>query len=213
MRRRDEWIAALVRELQPVRPALAPSSFAIVWLAGSWLLTVAVIAAGGPMRPGWFAQLSEHPRLQLEFLLGLGAGAVAILGVGQLSIPSPRHIPARAAPALVVFTAWTATYLWGLWDPAVPPSMAGKRAHCWVEIFVWAAPLAITGLWLARRGAPLARTWTGALLGAAAASIPAVWMQVACMYDAAHILVYHLAPIGGVAILGAVMGPLVLQRI
>jgi hypothetical protein len=196
-----------------VRPALAPSSFAIVWLAGSWLLTVAVLAASGPMRPGWFAQLGEHPRLQLELLLGLAAGGLAILGVGQLSIPSPRHVRARAVPALLALGAWTATCLWGLWDPAVPPSMAGKRAHCWVEILAWAAPLAILGLWLARRGAPLARTSTGALLGAAAASIPAVWMQVACMYDPAHILVYHLAPIGVVAILGAVLGPLVFRRI
>lgn len=212
-RRRDELIEALVRELQPVRHALSPSALAIGWLAGSWLLAVVLLTATGPMRPGWGAQLSANPRLQLESLLGFAAGALAILGVGRLSIPGPRRTLAQAAPALLLLATWVASYLWELWQPAIAPSMLGKRAHCSLEIFSCAAPLVAAGFWLARAAAPLARAGTGALLGAAAAAIPALFMQFACMYEAVHVLTHHLAPIGGVALLGAILGPLVLRRI
>lgn len=212
-RRRDDLIAELAQGLRPVRRALAPATFALAWLAGAWLFSVGFLAAGGPMRPGWLAQLAAHPRLQLEFLLGFAAGGLAILGAAQLTVPSPRPVSARATPVLGLLAAWSATCLWALWDLPVPASMAGKREHCYAEILVCAAPLAVAGFWLARRAAPLARTWTGALLGIASASIPAVWMQLACIYDPAHILVFHLAPVGAVAIVATVLGLIALRRI
>jgi hypothetical protein len=51
------------------------------------------------------------------------------------------------------------------------------------------------------------------MAGAAAAAVPGLFMQLACMYDPAHILTHHLAPIGVVAALGGLLGLLVFRRL
>ena len=91
--------------------------------------------------------------------------------------------------------------------------MLGKRETCAREVLILAAPPLVVALWLVRRAAPLARVWTGALAGAAAAAVPGLIMQLACMYEPAHILTYHLAPIAVAAFLGALLGPLALRRL
>jgi len=212
-RRREDLIATLVGELRPVRRALSPARFALAWLALAWPLSVALIALVGPMRPGWVSQLIGYPRFGLEFLLGVAAGVLGILGVARLSIPGPERAFTRAAPALGAFAGWIALVVVGVWDPALAPSMLGKRPYCVFEILWCAAPLVIGGFWLARRAAVFARGSTGALLGAVAAAIPAAWMQLACMYDPAHILALHLAPVALVALVGAALGRWILRRI
>jgi uncharacterized membrane protein YdbT with pleckstrin-like domain len=59
---------------------------------------------------------------------------------------------------------------------------------------------------------PLWPRATAAAAGAAAAAIPAILMQLACMYDPLHALSYHLTPVLMVAALGALAGPVVLTR-
>ncbi len=88
--------------------------------------------------------------------------------------------------------------------------MLGKRPFCALEIVVWGLPPVLVGLWLLRRRAAFERAWTGALLGAA---LPGLLMQLACMYDPAHILLHHLLPIGALIALGAALAPRILQRV
>ncbi len=212
-RRRDEFIEALVQDLRPVRRAPAPRALALAWLMGSWLFVAASLAATGALRPGALTQLGEHPRFLFESLIGFAAGALAIHASGKLAIPSPRSAMRESVPALSMLAGWVGVYLWGLIDPAMPPSMTGKRTYCYVELLVSAGPPLAAGLWLVGRGVPLARGWTGAMVGAASASVPALMMQFACMYDPGHALTHHLAPIGGAALLGALLGHLALRRL
>ena len=51
------------------------------------------------------------------------------------------------------------------------------------------------------------------MAGAAAGAIPGLIMQFACMYVPSHILAFHVGPIAVLALLGAVLGPLLLRRI
>ena len=46
----------------------------------------------------------------------------------------------------------------------------------------------------------------GALLGLAAGSLPALMMQIACMYSPEHILAFHIGPALAVAGAGAALG-------
>ncbi len=211
--RRDELIEALVRDLRPVRRALVPRDLALVWLAGSWLFVGATLVATGPLRPGFLTQLVEHPRFLLESLIGFATGVLAIHTGGRLAIPSPSSALRKSAPALLMLGAWVGAYVWGLLDPALPPSMLGKRTHCYVTLLISAGPPLAAGLWLVGRQAPLARGSTGAMVGAAAAAIPALVMQFACMYDPAHALTHHLAPVGAAVLLGALLGRLALKRL
>ena len=48
-------------------------------------------------------------------------------------------------------------------------------------------------------------------VGAGAASIPAVLMHFACMIDPAHALLFHLLPVLGVALLGALVARFALR--
>jgi hypothetical protein len=91
--------------------------------------------------------------------------------------------------------------------------MLGKRPHCFVEVLIYGVPILVAGLLLLRRLAPLGRWSAGFVMGAAAGVIPALLMQLACIYIPSHILIYHIAPALAVAVLGALAGRLLLRRI
>jgi len=64
-----------------------------------------------------------------------------------------------------------------------------------------------------RRRAALQTMWTGALAGLAAAAVPALMMEFACMYEPAHILTMHLSPIPVITVGAALLGARLLPRI
>ena len=78
--------------------------------------------------------------------------------------------------------------------PALEPSMLGKREHCVVETFLFALPPACLALLLSRRFFPLRPVYSAFLFCLAAAMLPALYMQLACMYVPAHILQMHILP-------------------
>jgi hypothetical protein len=180
---------------------------------GAWVFVIAVTLATGTTRPGALSQLAASPRFAAEMLLGLLAGVVAIHSAAELGVPRPAPPWRRAALAMLLMVTWVGAYLYGLWDPALAPSMLGKRAHCQFEVLVFSAPPAVAAVWMIRQALPLARVWTGAIAAAAAAAVPALLMQLACMYDPAHILSYHLAPIALAAFIGGLLGPIVFRRL
>ncbi|MDJ0866989.1 MAG: NrsF family protein [Myxococcota bacterium] len=212
-RPRRALIDDLAADLAPVRSPGRTAGRALGWLAGGWLFVVAAILASAPLRPGAGAQLLASPRFLGETLLGVVAGGLAIAAALRLGIPQPGPLARRVAPALALLAAWAGAYFYGLWDPALEPSMLGKREGCYLQVLLYGAPPLAAGLWLARRLAPLSRAWTGALLGAAAGALPGVFMQLACMYIPEHILTHHVAPVLGLAVVGALLGPLALRRI
>lgn len=213
MRSRADLVRELAEGLRPVRRMPSPTSLALVWLVGSWAFVAAVTLATGGLRPGVLSQLTASPRFLGETMLGLVTGAVAIRAAADLGVPRPPLPWRRAAPALFLLAGWVGAYLYGLRDPALEPSMLGKRAGCYLEVLAFAAPPMAAALWLIRQAFPLARVWTGAMVGAAAGAVPGLLMQLSCMYDPAHILSYHLAPIAAVAFVGGLLGPAAFRRL
>jgi hypothetical protein len=112
---------------------------------------------------------------------------------------------------LLLLVAWIGMYVFGVFDPALEPSMAGKREHCWIEAFIYGAPGLALGCYALRRLWPLHGAWSGALLGLAAGAIPALIMQFACMYAPLHIIVFHLLPGLALGAVGAAVGTIVLR--
>ncbi|MHC4165261.1 MAG: NrsF family protein [Planctomycetota bacterium] len=213
MRSRIELIRELSERLGPAPRLRGPRELALLWWIGAWVFVVAATVVVQPLRPGFAGQLLASPRFAGETLLGIAAGAFAIGVAFAVGIPgwgSPRR---RIALALGLLALWASTYLYGLVDPALEPAMLGKRALCFAEVLIYGLPILIVGLLLLRRLAPLEVWSAGLVSGAAAGAVPALLMQVACMYIPAHILTHHVAPALALALVGSLAGRLLLRRI
>jgi hypothetical protein len=213
VRNSAELIEQLTSELKPARRLVSPGALALLWALGSLVFVVMAALWVAPMRPGFVDQLLAAPRFALESLFGLGAVVVATAIGFVLGVPGPRSARRRVFVALGILGLWSGFYLYGLYDPALEPSTLGARPLCFLEVLLYGVPTTLAALLLLRRLAPLERYYTGAVVGAAAGAIPGLLMEIACMYVPAHILLFHIAPIGGVIVLGALLGPIVLRRI
>lgn len=210
-RPRHQLIEALAADLRPVRSSGRTSGRALAWLAATFAFAAIVLLVDAPFRAGSLHQLVDAPRFGLESLLGVAAiVALARAGFG-LAVPGPQRPLARAAVPLLLLGSWIACYVYGLFDPALPFSMNGKRALCVFEAALLGLPPLALGLACARRLWALHGAWSGALLGLAAGAVPALLMQLACMYVPSHILLFHLLPGLTTGIVGALLGALLLR--
>jgi hypothetical protein len=154
---------------------------------------VTVIHLLGPIRPGAFSQLATEPRFLAETLLGVAA----ILWVSLLAFRSavPAALSKRFAIIGVVLMAlWLAQYVIGFVSPTLEPSSLGARHHCYIETMVYSLPVILTGLFFVRRLYPLRPVRTAMSISLVAGMLPALYMQLACMYEPAHILAFHILP-------------------
>jgi len=203
MNKQHILISNLSRDLAPVSSPSNINRLAIAWFLLSAIFVVAMTHLFGPIRPGAFSQLGTEPRFLLETMLGVAA----ILWTSLLAFRSA--VPAAlskqfAATGMVLMALWLAQYVIGFVSPALEPSMLGKRDHCFSETLVYSLPVILTGLFLIRRLYPLRPLRTAMSIGLAAGMLPALYMQLACMYEPSHILGYHILP--GLLMVGAAAG-------
>jgi len=196
-------ISNLSRDLAPVSPPPNINRLAIAWFLLSAIFVVAMTHLLGPIRPGAFSQLGSEPRFLLETILGVAA----ILWTSLLAFRSavPAALSKRfAATGMVLMVLWLAQYVFGFVSPALEPSVLGKRNQCFFETLAYSLPVILTGLFLIRRLYPLRPMRTALIIGLAAGMLPALYMQLACMYEPSHILGYHILP--GLLMVGAAAG-------
>jgi hypothetical protein len=209
---REQLIAQLGADLRPVTKPAGGAAVLALWLLGGGAMSLCALLLAGPFRSGSMQQLAASPRFLLESLLGVVT--IVALGVAglRLAIPTITPLRSRVAWPLVLLAAWLALYAYGFHAPSLPPSMDGKRAHCVLEAAVDGLPALLWGLWLARRWWPLHGAWTGGLLGLSAGAMPALLMQLACMYSPSHIFLFHLLPGLALAAVGALAGAWLLRE-
>ena len=193
MNKHETLISGLSSKLEPVSPPPNINRLAMAWFALSAIYVVAVTQLIGPIRPGALTQLSTEPRFALETMLGVAA----ILWFSLLAFRSA--IPAAlsrqfAAAGLVLMALWLAQYVIGFVSPALEPSKLGKRHFCYIETMVYALPVILAGLFFVRRLYPLRPVRTAMSISLVAGMLPALYMQLACMYEPAHILAFHILP-------------------
>ncbi len=193
MNKHEALIAKLSSNLAPVSRPPNINRLALAWCLLSAIYVIAVTQLFGPIRPGAIGQLGTEPRFLLETMLGV----VAIFWFGLLAFRSA--IPAAlsrpfAIVGLVLMTLWLGQYVIGFFSPALEPSGHGKRTFCYLETMVYSLPVIVAGLFLVRRLFPLNFVRTAMSVGLVAGMMPALYMQLACMYEPAHILAFHIAP-------------------
>ena len=201
MNSQRDLIDSLVSDLAPARPASSPNLQALGWFAISAAYIVLATSAIGPLRANAFAQLLAEPRFLFEMLLGLVAIHALSFSLFQSAVPGilTRRRVWIAAGLLAI---WVASYVVGLVSPALEPSMLGKRPHCYLETLILALPPLLLGLFGLPRLFPLSPVRSAMAAGLTAGMFPALYMQIACMYDPAHILAFHIAPGAAVALCG-----------
>ena len=193
MNKYEELIANLSSNVAPVSPAPPVNTLGFGWFALSAVYVVVATHIIGPARAGAFSQLATEPRFLLEFLLG----AAAILWTSLLAFRAA--VPAAltrqfAVGGFVLMALWLAQYLVGLVSPALEPAIVGKRSHCYFETMIIALPPILVGIHLIRRLYALRYVRTTMSLSLAAGMLPALYMQLACMYEPTHILLLHILP-------------------
>jgi hypothetical protein len=202
MNKREEMIKNLARDLAPVKPAPDANWLALVWLLASAVFVLTVTNLVDSVRPGAYSQLFDNPRFLLETLLGVAA----IAWVGLLAFRSavPGALTRKFAVAgLFLMAFWLLQYLAGLASPALEPSELGKRAYCYLETMIYSVPPILAAVFLARRLYPLRYTSTAMALALASGMMPALYMQIACMYAPSHILPFHILPGLSMVLVGA----------
>ena len=207
MNQHEQLIESLSRDLEPVAPVSSVNRQGLAWLVLSAIFVVAITHLVDPVRPGAYGQLVGEPRFLLETLLGVAA----IAWVGLLAFRSavPGELSRKFAMAgLALMAMWLAQYVAGLVSPALEPSELGKRPFCYLETMIYAVPPILVAMVLARRLYPLHYTRTAMSLALAAGMIPALYMQIACMYAPAHILQFHILPGLSMVIAGAAIAAL-----
>lgn len=193
MNKHETLISNLSSKLEPVSPPPNINRLALAWFALSAIYVVAVTQLFGPIRPNAITQLSTEPRFLLETMLGVAA----ILWFSLLAFRSA--VPAAltrqfAAVGLVLMALWLAQYVIGFVSPALEPSSMGKRHHCYIETMVYSLPVILAGLFFVRRLYPLHPVRTAMSISLVAGMLPALYMQLACMYEPSHILAFHILP-------------------
>lgn len=189
----DTLIASLSSDLQPVHPPLSADITALLWLTGSAGFVIGITAWFGPIRPNALTQLATEARFLLETVLGVVAIASTAVMAFRTTVPGAAT-SRGVLIAIALMMLWLGHYVIGLAHPALEPSMLGKRDHCVVEALVFGLPPALLALLLSRRFYPLRPAYSTFLLCLAAAMLPALYMQIACMYGPAHILQMHILP-------------------
>jgi hypothetical protein len=201
--KRKDVIDSLIQDLLPVSAAPPIQSTVFWWFALSALYLVLVTTLTGSLRSNALDQLASEPRFLFESILGLMAIIATSAVVFYSAVPGAlqRKYVWLAAGLLL---AWWANYVVGLVHPALEPSMLGKRDHCFSETLLFAIPPLAVALFLLRRLYPLQPLRSAMGAGLAAGMMPALYMQIACMYSPSHILQMHIAPGLVVALIGAV---------
>jgi hypothetical protein len=204
-------ISDLSHDLAPVSNPMKINSLAMVWFLFSACYVVLITDLIDPIRPGALTQLITKPRFLLETMLGVAAILWISLVAFRSSVPAALN-KQFATTGTVLLVLWLAQYVIGLFSPALEPSTLGERPHCWLETMLYAVPVILAGLYFVRRFYPLRPMSTAMSVGLVAGMLPALYMQIACMYNPVHIVAFHILPgllMVGVAVVIAAMWRLI----
>lgn len=195
----DELIQSLKADLTEVTAPLPLGRVAVLWLVLSSVYVLTLGAAIAPFRPGYDSQLLDSPRFMLEMLMGLGAAACFLYTALAASVPGVDTRWYRRVGWLLL-GGWLSQFALGFEFPTFEPSMLGKRDYCVWEAYLYSVPPLIVLIGMQRRRfvlEPVRAICFGAI---ASGLIPAMMMQLACMYEPLHILKFHVLPVAVLAV-------------
>lgn len=208
----DNLIAALTKELEPVRPLRFAGGMA--WLLGGVLLTVAIALTYYGPRPdlgtGLLAPMSSIAA-GIWLILGVACAAAAIaMGnphVGRRQSGWPWAAAMAGVLPLTAVWAWLADG-----DAANRAPIGPLDLHCTVPSMLLGLLTAAVLVSRLRRAAPTSPERAGLLVGIASGSIGVFAYSLHCAVDSiAHIGLGHALPVLICAVMGRLCSPYLLR--
>ncbi|MEM1260989.1 MAG: NrsF family protein [Pseudomonadota bacterium] len=209
---KDDLIDSLVADLTPVDKPVRAARRAMLWWTSAMVVTTIAMTFIAPFRSGFVEQLVTAPRYALEIFVGFLTAALLARATFELAVPDDNQQRWHVRIAVIITAVWLLLLVTAYWSPVLPPSMAGKRPHCYAEVMAFGIPLTMIALVQLRSMYVLNPLRAGVTAGLAGGIVPAFLMQLACMHDPWHILTHHIAPLLVTATAGAIGGLLLLRK-
>lgn len=196
----------LVKDLKPVKPPLSPARLFFGWALLNTLFLVLAITFSGNLRPGWTLDLLSNPRFLLEFIGGVALSLISGFFLFKHALPNDSEMrsSSRYLP-IIILSVFTLMLVYSVFMPTKIPSLDGHRATCIWQLLGFSIPPLLILLYHLARNAPVNLIYVGFLAGVAASAPFATAMHIACMYDAKHILVFHIFPVIVLSLLVAIV--------
>ena len=202
---REQLLTQLLKDNQQGVSRFSLRKTIVVWCLAAWGFVLLATLWVQTMRPNWLQELLSSPHFAIETLSGLLAIILLSTWVFRLGVPASGGRLLLVA-GMVALLVWVGSVIVGLQNPALPASMAGKREFCRYEVLIYSLPLLIFGLHFLNRAYVLQWPVSASAMGVVSALIPAWMMQIACMYDPAHIIEGHLIPVVLIAVFACAIG-------
>lgn len=194
--RTEDLIADLAGRVTPVRRLASPAKRAAGWFVLAVVVSVAGVAYFGARR-------DVTVRLtQLDYLwtalLALTTSALAVVATLVLSVPGAERTPFLRRLTVGLLSVWAVTMVWAVVEAGrgLPFTTDRHWPVCFTRVVLVSLVPALALYVMARRAAPLRLGWTAAFAGAAAASMAALVVQLACpLDDAGHAFLGHFVPV------------------
>ena len=187
---REDLIQQLSHELKPITPLPSLVSTTTTWLIFSAILIILMTYINGPIRENAIKQLLTSPQFFIETLVGITAISLLALTAFKSAIPAALNNTLLYC-SYGLLALWLCFYLYGVSNPALTPSMLGKREHCLYEGFIYSLTPIVFAFILTKKYCPLKPFQCAISFSLAAGMLPALYMQIACMYEPLHIIKLH----------------------
>lgn len=205
----DKFIDHLVADLKPTPPLRSAGFRTVISFSFLAVVTALTILWVQEYRPGFWAQLNEHWRFKAEIISGIVLTLSTFYIIFASSIPGEKVNRGMKLTCLASFIIFTGSLGIGFAMVAPESSRLGARPFCELEVLIYGG-LSMGGLfYLIRNGIIVSYSSKNVLLGFSAGMISALIMQLACMYDPLHGLLFHFIP----ALLLGALGWLLSDRI
>ena len=207
-----EIINELVEDLSPVQRLMSPVTRTLVFLVPSLICLTAIMWYLQPFRPGFLEQILNFPRFSLEIFFGYAAAILAIAIGFIMSVPGAKEEKFVRNLIRIGVILFAGVFLYSLSSPSMPITMAGKRGFCIFEVAIFGGVLAILLIAFHRRSVFFKPTASSLFIGIGCALLPAITMQLACMYNPQHALTHHYGPILVVTAFSIILGRFFLKK-
>jgi len=201
-RDKNKFIGNLVADLKPVRPLPSPGVRTGLWYALVVTATVMITYGVQEFRPNFWEQLTRFPRLDFELVTGAAWVLVLFYSIFVSNIPGEKISPAVKTLNIVLSSLFAGSVITGFFMESPEASRLGSRSLCDVEVLIYGGGALAGFLFLLQRGIIVSDRWDRWRVGWAAGLVSALTMQLACMYDPLHGLLFHFGPAFILALLG-----------
>ena len=203
----------LAADLKAVKPLRTPMQRFLLWGVPAVVALFLIMGSIQPFRQSLFGSfLLSNTNFSVEIISGYIASFLAIILSFTLAVPGAKEEKALKIYYLFFLVVFTGIFLFSFITPSLETTMAGKREGCFFETLIYGLAISFMLFFQHRRSYFSNKLEPSIYIGIGASLLPAVTMQIACMYSPHHAISHHYAPILAVTVATVVLGKFFLKK-